>query len=411
MKQIRKILNKNDISIKILSLLIAIMIWSYVMGIENPEITSYHRGISVKAKGEEVLNGKGLVLEKPFNAEVSVKLSATKTELSNIKTKNIVAEVDLSNLESGESRVPVNVSIHGQSGRVDIKDVEPSSIVVNVEKIISKNLPIQVKVLGTIAPGYVLEDVKPVFGYVRVTGPESAVNNIKDVVTYADITGKTKSFTINSDIEILDENGIDVENIQINNKKADINLTVYKSKAVTIEPIYSGKLDDNQILEDVEINPSEIVIKGPEEKIDNIVKITTNPIEYEKLKGNNKYNLTLNLPTGIFVHDSNEEIVMNYNLKENIQKTLNITGESFEIRNRNDEFDYEIKKVDNFSVVLYGDSEILEKIEEKDIKLYVDVQGLGEGSYSLDTKMENSNNLNIKEIDPNKIRINISAKD
>lgn len=411
MKLLRKILNRNNFNIKILSLLIAIMIWSYVMGIENPQITSYHRGISVQAKGEETLNSKGLVLEKPFSAEVSVQLSATKAELSNIRTKNIVAEVDLSDLESGESRVPVHVSIHGQSGKAEIKDVEPSSIIVNVEKIVSKNLPIEVKILGTIASGYVLEDVKPVFGYVRVTGPESAVANIKEVTTYADITGKTKSFTINSDIEILDENGVDVENIQTNNKKADINVTVYKSKAVTIEPIFSGKLGENQVLEDVEINPSEVVIKGPEEKIDSIVKITTNPIEYENLKGSDKYAVTLNLPTGIFMHDGNEKIVMSYNLKENIEKTLSVPSSLFEVRNRNEEFEYNVKKLENFLIVLYGDAKILENIGTQDVKPYVDVSGLGEGEYTLDVKIDNDKNLNIQSINPNKIRTNITPKD
>lgn len=411
MKRLREILNKNNLNIKILSLLIAIMIWSYVMGIENPQITSYHRGVSVQAKGEEILNGKGLVLEKPFSADVSVQLSATKAELSNIKTKNIIAEVDLSNLESGESRVPVHVSIHGQPGKAEIKDVEPSSIIVNVEKIVSKNLPIEVKILGTVAAGYVLEDVKPVFGYVRVTGSESAIENIKTVTAYADISGKTKSFTTNSDIEILDENGVDVENIEKNNKKADINITIYKSKAVTIEPIFSGKLAENQTLEDLKVNPSEIVIKGPEEKIDNIVKITTNPIEYEKLKGSDKYPVTLNLPTGISVYDGNEEIVMNYDLKENIEKTLNISLSAFEIRNRNEEFEYEFKKPEKFSVILYGDAKIIENIDPDSIKLYADVSGLGEGAYTLDTKMDNDKNLSIKEIDPNKIRVNISSRD
>jgi len=56
---------KNDITAKIVVLIIAIFLWSFVMDKENPDWTSEYRNVSVTMTNMSALDRQGLVVMDP----------------------------------------------------------------------------------------------------------------------------------------------------------------------------------------------------------------------------------------------------------------------------------------------------------------------------------------------------------
>ena len=142
---LRERLSKNKLSIKLVSLIMAVFLWSYVMGVVNPVRHIDYRGVEVQFTGTEYINREGLSILSPQNPKVNVRVEGTMSELSNIITREngIVAEVNLSGVRPGENVVNISVTIKEQTGRVRIINVEPSQIVVNIDETSGKALSIE----------------------------------------------------------------------------------------------------------------------------------------------------------------------------------------------------------------------------------------------------------------------------
>lgn len=69
---------KNDITVKIFSLIIAIILWSYVMDQKNPEITNEYKNVTVNLTNVSALDRQGLVVMEPSEVKVNVKMTGKK---------------------------------------------------------------------------------------------------------------------------------------------------------------------------------------------------------------------------------------------------------------------------------------------------------------------------------------------
>lgn len=409
---IKEILKKNNLSTKLLSLLIAIFLWSFVMGIVNPEYPVDYRGVNVVYDGTQVLERQGLYLSSPLETTVNVKVSGTRLDLSRINSENIIAKLDLNGIKEGETRVPIHVSIQEQSGRITIQSVEPASVVVHLEKIVTENIRVEVELNGSLDEGYTLGDVQAVNGYIAVTGPESRVEDIARAISFVDITSRREGFITNAPVSLFDDNGVPIMDLKTNISTIDIEIPIYRIKSVPIEPIYSGQLLENQRLDNIKITPAQVVIKGDEARVNEISKISTMPIEYEKLTDSGSIDVTLDLPSNISLYDDNMAIKMSYNLIENIQKTVEIPATRFEIRNQNPDMNYEIvTEFESVDAILYGETGELEELTGEDIVAYIDVENLGIGEYTLDMKLAGYGNSTVRQIIPNKLEVIITNGD
>ena len=98
----------NNMLAKILSLVIAILLWSYVMGVENPNETITIRNVRVNFQNMESLEQKGLILLSPSEQFVNIKISGKKNDLDKIRQGSIYATADLEGYGVGDSRVRVD---------------------------------------------------------------------------------------------------------------------------------------------------------------------------------------------------------------------------------------------------------------------------------------------------------------
>lgn len=410
---LRERLSKNKLNVKLISLVMAIFLWSYVMGVVNPEKHIDYRGIEVQFTGTDYIQREGLSVLSPKNPKTNVRVEGTISDLSSISSSSntILAEANLSGVRPGENIVNVSVTIKENTGRIRIVDVEPSQIVVNIDEIVTENLEVTVSPLGDLPEGYTLGNVKVVDNYVRVTAPKSTIGQIEKVVAFPVITDKTDTFMINSPIVFLDKNDNEIQNLTVSSEFADIEIPIYKLKSVPIRPNIVGTIGTDEKITNIKVAPESVVIRGSTEVVDKIAHIDTEQINLQDLVGSQTFDVDLNLPEGISLHDSNLEVKLEYEYINNIQKTITVTKDNFYINNKNSNLEYTINsEFDAIDIILYGESSILEDLTSENVKVYIDVKGLSPGEYALETNIESIDDVTLKGIDPDSIEIVIADK-
>ena len=75
---------KNNLSLKLAALLVAIVAWYYVMEDKNPVKTQEYRNIPVTILNQEQLSEKQLVLTEPKNPTVNITLQGKRNEMNRL---------------------------------------------------------------------------------------------------------------------------------------------------------------------------------------------------------------------------------------------------------------------------------------------------------------------------------------
>ncbi|MCR5286094.1 MAG: hypothetical protein K6D95_10915 [Treponema sp.] len=158
-------------------------------------------------------NGQVMHVQK-LTDSITLSVKALPEDMSNIHVSDFSAILDLSYLtESGEYEIPIQVNTNDslkQFGTLEIKIKPSATLMVKVEKKITKYIPLEVSVSGEPAYGYKLEEVSVEPSSVAVVGPQSIVSKIdklyteKVVISNAEVSfsTETKYFPMNKIIYV-----------------------------------------------------------------------------------------------------------------------------------------------------------------------------------------------------------------
>ena len=205
-------MKKNKIMTFLLSLAVAFGLWTYVITVENPESDNTYHNIPVILMNEEALTQRGLMLTSDGNLEVDLHLSGNRKELNKLYPSDISITLDLSKIYgAGKHELAYSIGYPGDipQGAFTVLSKNPSMITVTVERQVSKPVPVVVKYEGAVAEGYFadMENARLEVQTVNVTGPASAMENIKQAVVSVNIEGVTQTFSKGYSYMLCDENG------------------------------------------------------------------------------------------------------------------------------------------------------------------------------------------------------------
>lgn len=371
---------KNELTLKIFALIIAIILWSYVMSEVDPRRSEYYN-VNVNFLNEASLERQGLVVLDPENANVRVQISGRRSEVIKVKESDIIAQVDLSGYSEGKVKVPVYVQAPGS---VAIEDYSPKEILITFDRIITREIPVTVETTGEVPAGNVLgtPEVRP--QYVAIEGPRTWLNSVWKVIASVDVSEINDDINVTRGIRIVDDEGKEVRGISSNVNVVDISIPVFKVKSVPIELTTENQLPENYEIVDITINPSTISIIGKKETLQNINQINTLPVDILALMDKKNVPVDLDIPEGVRLANAEEPVMVTLNVEEIITKTLEYTLENIEISNLEpgltiDEDDME--KI--FSITVQGVRSVIEPLEAEDIELILDLGELEEGTHNV----------------------------
>lgn len=188
----------KNIGLKLIALLFAILLWGYVLAVENPSYVKRVRDVEIAITGEDSLNNRGLMLVSRDTGTTDVDILCQISKHSELDTSRVSCSIDLSTLnvvfdeDEDVKTVPVEVQAKVASDYGTVQTLSTPSVDLKIARISSRsNIRVTVNAEGELADGF--EYQLPENLTVSLRGQKSEV----DRIAYADVTVDFSTFAVN----------------------------------------------------------------------------------------------------------------------------------------------------------------------------------------------------------------------
>lgn len=394
----------NETAIKIVSILVALVMWMYVMNEQNPQVTYVIRDVPVKMINLD--QSKFALKDVNQELKVNVKVRGRRSLIAELKPQDINAEVNLRGRIEGDNLLRVDVTV---PPNVEFIDVSPKELIVVLDSVIEEQLPITVDVIGRPAVGFAA--IKPITKpqAVVVKGPRSMINAIKKVSTKIDITGKNSTFVSTLPVRVLDAQNKEQKDIVFRPDVVEVTVPIVPVKDVTIVPRLSGNPPEGYIINDVRANPPSIRVTADSDVLSNLDTINTETINIQGRTSSLTKNVKLVIPSGVTILE--EELAKDVRVSVDIERiastTLSFSSKEIEVKNLPENLSAELEDKD-IILTVNGPESMIDKVNKSIVKIFVDVSDLAEGEHMVKITAEILKPYGVLQIEPGEIKVTLS---
>jgi YbbR domain-containing protein len=187
----------ENTGLKVLALLITGVLWLSVASRPASQISLNNIPIDLDP------NDSSLIVSKQNTATARVYLEGPREALESLRGGQFSVTADLSDIEPGVRVIPLKIEPNRLPANVSVKEIEPRTIRITVERAIEKEVPITPRWEGGLPAGYEVIDWKIVPSTVKISGAESLIREIIEVSTESvRLTDKTGPFNATVAIDI-----------------------------------------------------------------------------------------------------------------------------------------------------------------------------------------------------------------
>lgn len=233
------LLRKNTV-LKIISVLLAIVVWIYILYIVNPvNENSYDRIEVAFAYPGSVPERNGLMyLMTDNNLTVSVKVSGSRSKLMRLSAEDIRATLNMDSVVSaGTYNISVNVSVYDSD--ISVTEIYPQSFTIEFAERKTKTVPVELDASGELPEGYMITGQSFSPKEVTISGPAATISEIDRVTIPISQTNVREDIIGSYDISLLNALGenIDRKYLTISDEKIEtvINIQYYKELPLTVD--------------------------------------------------------------------------------------------------------------------------------------------------------------------------------
>ena len=388
----------NNPGLKILSAVIAVLLWLVVVNVDNPRITEPF-DVLIEFVNEDMVADMGKVYEVVGHEEdndpifVTIYVTGPRKIMDNLTSANFTATVDLSQVDyqspNEEKPVPINVEARRYASQLSITQ-GTRNLMITLEDLAQEQVPVVGTTSGTPAEGYAIGEMTVSPNLINISGPQSVVSRVKRIGAVADVAGATADITVNAMLVLYDENGEVVESSQIklSQESVTVSVEILSTKTVPVVCETSGEPADGYAFTGVEYAPETVTVKGKAETLNNVSSITI-PGEAINLDGatgdvENSIDITPYLPEGVSLVDAEENKIAVRALVERLEvRSLSLPVENLEVLNLTEGYEV-VYGVSTVSVTVRGRSEELTDLTADQLQGSIDLNGLEPGSHRVE---------------------------
>lgn len=371
--KIRKLtaLITNNIGLKILAVIVSLGLWFVVNNINDPLETMPFNNIPVEILNEDQITNSGKVYEIIDNTgTVNVRVTGKRSVLRYITKENIRAVADMEEL-TFMNTVGIEVSSTRNNSELEFK-TNIDSVKLSIEDMKRIQMIINTSTSGDPAEGYIVGSVTPSQNIVRLSGPESLIDQIDHIEAVASIDGYSSDINTNVELKLYDAEGNEIKSnsVKLNISTVNVAVTILATKAVPIEYSITDEPEQGYIANGTIMSePQTVVLAGRKSVLDAVTKVTVSDpalsLEGKTEDVTSMINIKKYLPAGTQFADSG--FSGNVNVKVEIEpiatKELSIPARNFAIGFGTHE------KPENFNAVI-------DEFEERDnTRLRVRISG------------------------------------
>jgi YbbR domain-containing protein len=394
---------RNSPGLLVLSFLLAVSLWVFVTDTENPVRVDV---LNSPVPLEAVNVGEGLALANQLPA-IDIRAAAPEDRWGRLSSANFRAFVDVKGLEAREQEVRVQVDVEGISG-VRVVEVNPRTVTVNLEELVSQEVPVSTRIVGSLPIGYELEEAQPGRESVRVIGPRSLVDLVKEAVADVNVTGLTVGVDQTVPLVARGSGGAQIRGVQIEPPNARVDLAIRQRTLVRTLPLrveVSGDPAPGYRVSGVSSSPTTVTVQGPIEALQQLDNIRLPAVDIAGQRSDVVRVVEIPPPPGVEVGQASVTITVSITavpgtLIMTVAPTAGDLAPGLVVR-----FDTE-----TVAVLLEGPMPLLNSLLPRDIRATVDLRGLSAGSYNRPVSVEVPEGVTVASVQPETVSVTLNPE-
>ena len=267
----------NNIGLKILALLIAVIVWWVVMNIDDPLVKKTINGVSVELRNDDDLIDKGYIYEVESGNVIAITVWAPESVAKELKSSDFIAYADLSQLSPLTDTANITVECVKSDVKNDIKEITSKIQVVklSIDNKQTAEVPVTTAIVGNPAENYVIGDISISQNKIDITGAASVIEKIVRAEIKYDVSNMMQSVNEMVTPVFYDENNnvVDTGAIQLSRNSLRLSVVINPTKwiGITINP--SVTVADDYKMVGYSLSFDQVKISGTQESLANISAI------------------------------------------------------------------------------------------------------------------------------------------
>lgn len=367
--------NKRTWVTLLISLLVSIVLWAYVVTAVSVDATETIENIPVTFVGEETLRDRDLTITSGRDASVTLRVTGKRNIVTSLDSTNVIVSVDVSKIQAADTfsrSYSITYPNSIQPSSLSVESRVPSGITFAVEALVHKEIPVKTSWNGTLAEGYLLDSCQPTVNSITVTGTASQVADLARAVVVVDDKDVSSGSTRNMNYVVYDTSGstVDISNLEVDTETVGVATRVLFSKqiplAVAVEA-GGGATEANLMWE---IDPPYITVSGEESLLNDLNKLVLETVSLTSVTENSVLNRPIILPDGVRCESGEISADISLTLVGLNKKTLRISDIGF----ANVPAGYVVQAVTNaISVTVRGPAASVDQLAVGNIRVVADI--------------------------------------
>jgi YbbR domain-containing protein len=386
----------------ILSILVALVLWAYVLGEVNPTTQQTIANVPVQLLNIQSLTARELAIAGNGKYTVNVIIEGKRSDIMNITAQDIIAEADLFGWSKGENYIPVNV-IAPES--LKVLEAKPAKVEVTIEDLVALSKPIEVIFRGNM-PADTEEgaiEVKP--AAIEITGARSEVEAVTSVQVTVDVADfSADGATVQVVATAVNYADMPVENIKLSATYIQVFAKLLRVKEVPFDVSIIGQLAEGL---GAELSvPETIKIKGDRTVIEGITSISAEPVDVTGVTGNGTVSVRVILPEGVELAKGYESIQAGVTIEETSTKVFQYSADEIVLEGLTTGKSVNMQ-LTIVEVSVSGRKDIVNQLQKEDLNLFIDTEDLEAGVQNVKIQVAHEAALHTVTILPEEVTIEL----
>ncbi len=387
---------------------LALAVWISAVSSADPDET---RALRVAVPIEITGQDPSLVINGDIPKEVKLTLHAPHSIWNIIESdpQSIRAVLDLAGMSSGEHTLEIQIQIDPRP--VQVVSVSPRTATVTLESLATQTLKINTTILGEVAIGYQVGKLKVEPLEIIIAGAQSQVERAVRARVAINLNGIREGFDQTLPIEIFDAKGARIIGISITPELAHVTLPVTQQggyRDVAVKVVTAGRVASGYHMTDISVFPPVVTVFAADPDLVNALPgvVETQTLDLRSAREDISTRVALNLPAGVSI--IGEQAVLIQVGVSPIESSVTLAGEKVEIIGLDPTLSAQVSPA-TVDVIVSGPLPVLDTLTRQDVRVTVDLSGLGAGTHQIVPKVEALiSDVFVESILPNTIEVVIT---
>ncbi len=396
---------KNNKINAVIAFVAAVVLWLYVVGQVDPTTTGRITGVPVVFAGEESLAENDLALVDPGDVTVDLTIKGDRSDVRKLvaNSDRISVVADVSGLTKGTHEVTLDITV---PNAVELQKASIDEITVEIDDLVTKDIAVEVSYDGAFEVSQEAGNVKIDPESIAVTGAASTVQSIDHLSATVGVDELTEKTTVlTKSVTPVDANGNPVNHVKLETNEVRVTASIIASKTLPLKVETTGTPAAG--FEIGEINaPATVTVSGAPSVLADLTEVKATA-DVTDLEADATVTLVPDLPSGITVTDP-ETLEAEISIAGVSSKTWSYAETEIVIDDLPEGYEAEIPS-QTVKVTVSAEKDTLDNIKKSDLVLHVSAAGLAEGEQEAALTQVSSLDEGSVQIDPQTIRIVLTA--